>query len=343
MKKFRPLAVAAPFILAHALAPVAHADITIETVALTGDQAPGAASGVVFTSFDEVSLNAAGQTVFEGLLTGTGVTDSNDLGIYSEGTGTLRNVARTGDQAPDAAVGVVFRGFVDLVLNAAGQTVFQGFLTGTGVDSSNDGGIYSEGTGILREVAREGGQAPDAAVGVLFGSFTGFSTSGPSLNATGQTAFTATLTGTGVDSSNHEGLYATDPEGTLVKIIRDGDLLDVNDDPLINDLRTVRTVSSISVLPFGSGNEDGRQSYLNDLGQIAFLADFTDGTSGVFIANTVPASCPQDLTGDGSIDSEDLGALLAAWGSPGPADFDGSGTVDSADLGILLAAWGACP
>jgi hypothetical protein len=39
-----------------------------------------------------------------------------------------------------------------------------------------------------------------------------------------------------------------------------------------------------------SGNEDGRGSGLNDLGQIAFVAAFTDGTQGVFVSNraTVP-------------------------------------------------------
>jgi len=52
--------------------------------------------------------------------------------------------------------------------------------------------------------------------------------------------------------------------------------------------------------------------------------------------------CQADLSGDFVVGSEDLGVLLAGWGTPGPADLDGSGSVDSADLGILLAAWGGC-
>jgi len=52
--------------------------------------------------------------------------------------------------------------------------------------------------------------------------------------------------------------------------------------------------------------------------------------------------CPADLTGDGSVDSADLGVLLSAWNSAG-ADLTNDGTTDSADLGVLLAAWGACP
>ena len=58
---------------------------------------------------------------------------------------------------------------------------------------------------------------------------------------------------------------------------------------------------------------------------------------------TITAPCPADLTGDGLIDSADLGALLSAWGTKGsPADLTDDGLVDSADLGALLSAWGAC-
>ena len=46
-----------------------------------------------------------------------------------------------------------------------------------------------------------------------------------------------------------------------------------------------------------------------------------------------------DLNGNGRVDGEDLGILLAAWGQAGRGDLDGNGTVDGADLGRLLAAW----
>lgn len=49
---------------------------------------------------------------------------------------------------------------------------------------------------------------------------------------------------------------------------------------------------------------------------------------------------PADLNGDGVVDGNDLGLLLAAWGTRGPADLNGDGTVDGNDLGLLLAAWG---
>lgn len=48
-----------------------------------------------------------------------------------------------------------------------------------------------------------------------------------------------------------------------------------------------------------------------------------------------------DLNGDGIVDGDDLGVLLAAWGDDqGAADLNDDGVVDSADLGLLLANWG---
>jgi hypothetical protein len=47
-----------------------------------------------------------------------------------------------------------------------------------------------------------------------------------------------------------------------------------------------------------------------------------------------------DLNGDGVVDGNDLGILLAAWGAgTGPADLNRDGAVDGNDLGMLLAAW----
>ncbi len=56
---------------------------------------------------------------------------------------------------------------------------------------------------------------------------------------------------------------------------------------------------------------------------------------------------PGDLNGDGCVNQEDLGILLADWDCTGgdcPGDCDGDGDTDHADLGILLAHWGeGCP
>ena len=51
---------------------------------------------------------------------------------------------------------------------------------------------------------------------------------------------------------------------------------------------------------------------------------------------------PGDIDGDGDVDTQDLLALLAAWGpcEGCPEDIDGNGVVNTADLLTLLANWG---
>lgn len=60
--------------------------------------------------------------------------------------------------------------------------------------------------------------------------------------------------------------------------------------------------------------------------------DFGDG-------GTSP--CAADLNGDATVNGADLGALLAAWGTPA-ADLTGDNATNGADLGALLSAWGSC-
>ena len=55
--------------------------------------------------------------------------------------------------------------------------------------------------------------------------------------------------------------------------------------------------------------------------------------------STGAAGPAADLNGDGRVDGQDLGILLAHWGQAGTADLDGNGTVDGGDLGILLSLW----
>ena len=81
----------------------------------------------------------------------------------------------------------------------------------------------------------------------------------------------------------------------------------------------------------GNGASVGTTSY-NDLAQPVILAWVQANT-------TIPPTCGADINCDGGVNSKDLGALLSAWGEPGPTDIDDSGATDSADLGTLLSAW----
>ena len=78
-------------------------DGILKPIALEGSAAPGAAAGVLFSSFSELAMNANGQIAFLGTLTGAGVTAANDGGIWATtAAGELRLIAREGSPlAPD--------------------------------------------------------------------------------------------------------------------------------------------------------------------------------------------------------------------------------------------------
>jgi hypothetical protein len=214
---------------------------------------------------------------FQAELAGPGVDATNNRGIWVQGRDigwTL--VARTGDPAPGAASGVNFSALGAALLNGPGEIAFLGRVSGPGVSANNDDGIWAEreGTGLTL-VAREGEPAPGTQSGVQFSTLLA-----RALNAAGQVAFSARLTGSGF--SFDEGIWAQNRSGELILIARAGEQLDVDDGPGLD----LRTISSLSFAG-NSGNEDGRHSAFNDRGQLAFAAIFTDGTTGVFVSNRV--------------------------------------------------------
>ena len=54
--------------------------------------------------------------------------------------------------------------------------------------------------------------------------------------------------------------------------------------------------------------------------------------------------CPADVSGNLTVDIDDVFAVLAAWGEDGKCreDVNDDGTVDIDDIFEVLAAWGPC-
>ncbi|MFO0838491.1 MAG: hypothetical protein U1D55_08165 [Phycisphaerae bacterium] len=63
-----------------------------------------------------------------------------------------------------------------------------------------------------------------------------------------------------------------------------------------------------------------------------------DSRWGVWWGKLAP-SCSGDLNGDRTVDSADLGILLAAWMTTSAGDLNGDGLTNEADLGIILGNW----
>jgi hypothetical protein len=79
---------------------------------------------------------------------------------------------------------------------------------------------------------------------------------------------------------------------------------------------------------------------INDKGQIVFRAQLADGRSGVYRADPLPLSCPEDLDGDGLVNQSDLGIVVAFLGTSAAGDTNCDGMTDQGDLGQVLARYG---
>lgn len=135
-------ALAALLLSCMAYAP--HADATTQTIALTGQQAPGAQTGQTFLSFETPTLNHLGQVAFHATLEGTGATNLNNVGIWTNRSGTLELVFQAGDDAPGLGPGITFHNQFDDSprFNDNGQIAIRTRITGPGVDGDNSNTIW---------------------------------------------------------------------------------------------------------------------------------------------------------------------------------------------------------
>lgn len=160
----------------------------LQVVVHTGINAPGTSAGVSFEAFNEPTLNSSGEIAFIGFLAGAGVVEANRQGIWSGSSNNLELAARSGDHAAGTGAGVSFSYFNNPLLNDAGDISFRAGVSGTGVTSNNNEGIWIGSGGNLELVARSEGHAPGTPSGARFDDF-----GAPTLNAGGQVAFIARL------------------------------------------------------------------------------------------------------------------------------------------------------
>lgn len=249
-----------------------------QMVVRDGTQAAGTAAGVNYKFFDTLpfKLNENGQVAFRSQLQGTGITSSNDRGIWIADTSGVQKVVRTGD-AVTTAPGTVFTGFTDPQFNKRGEVAFQGQMTGPGVTIGNGGVANFVATPTsLKMMARSGDvitQLGDPNIKY------GWSSSTPLINDAGQVAFVADATGGSffsADTLTNDLLMAGMPDDLKI-IAQRGSLFDV--DPTAGeDLRTIKNIFMGTGDSYGVG---GAVKLTND-GLLVFGLDFTDGTSGLF-------------------------------------------------------------
>ena len=218
------------------------------------EQAAPDSNGTI-SSIDSPSLNASGQVAFQGFLTGTSGGFSDDTGIFLGSGGALTRIVREGDSAPDSNGAFGFT--APPVLNDAGQVAFRGGLSGTSGGSSDQNGIFLSSGGTVIQVARGGEAAPDGNGTIRFFE-------DPTLNATGQVAFTSfNMIGTSGGTSDNAGIFIGDGQETF-QAARKGQALGGS------------TITALSFSNSTSGQGEQR-SGLNDFGQVAYHATLANG------------------------------------------------------------------
>lgn len=258
-----------------------------------GDQVAGQSAGVVYTNIQGVSANNSGDFVFQSYIEGPGVGRAlnNHTGWWFNDGNQTQSIMTQSGSAPgtNASFDSAIRS--NVILNKQGKALMHAVLAGEGVSESNDEGFWLFDNGNLNLLLRENDFAPGTENNARFSDFTS-----STFNATGQFAFRSKLAGHDIDSTNDEGIWATLPDGTLTLVARKGQEIDVNDDPRIED---VRTISAVHVGEYV--NKNAATSYrgehytpvndFNSSGQLVYQLRFTDGSDGIFVTSVPePAS-----------------------------------------------------
>lgn len=277
----------------------------LQAVALTGQPAPF--DGVpgptpVFGEFWTLGMNALGEVAITASFEGD--FGFNPTAIYSDAFGDgLRLIARPGSEVgPDAPDATIYS--IDTpAFNDVGTLSFIGLIQEPG--NITQAVLKGSHDGDLAVVAKLWQAAPTGVGGDLFAAFGDVSVNMhiPAMNNRNQTAFYATLTGPSVTQGvNEHAIFAESISGDLELIARTGDEIDVSSVPGVADNRTVSSLFLLGGASTGGG--------LNYRGEIVYRAEFTDGTSGVFVSSAVVASTlPGDFNGDYVVDANDY----AVW------------------------------
>jgi hypothetical protein len=148
----------------------------------------------------------------------------------------------------------------------------------------------------LPPVVVAGDPAPGTEPGTVFQTlFEGTATSMGRLFVAGY------VSGPEVNASNDVGIWSGSTRESLRLLVREGDTLEVAP----GDFRTIAMFGNPATAAFisQSGLEDGRQVGINERGEAAFHATFTDGSEGIFVV--MPHVLPGDFNDDGAVDAAD--------------------------------------
>jgi hypothetical protein len=175
-------------------------------VVRSGDHAPGFSSNVVFHQIELNAVNSIGDTLILGHAANTTPGAPSTVGLWIEDHGlSLQLVTRAGMPMPGLNPGEWFSGPRSPLLNDLGQTLFQGEVSGPGVNESNNEAVWlRHRNGAIELILREG-QLIDVknGPGTDFRTISNLRFDRNSFNVYGQLAFRSTF------SDGTQGLFVT--------------------------------------------------------------------------------------------------------------------------------------
>ncbi len=219
-----------------------HNGATGSLLAVENGAAPG---GSIFTAFTRPHLNNLGQVAFQ-------ATTTSGVGVFLHDGATMQSRAVFGGAA---AGGGTFSTFNSITLGNTGTIAFKATTAG-----GPGSGIYLAKNSGISSVALQGSNAPGG------GTFASFVDGDTMVNDLDQVVFQG-VTGSAA------GIYATDPLGQLVKVVRVGETL----------AGGAGTVASLDLNPGLVGN--GQIRSFSSSGFIVYEAGFTSGSRGLYRAD----------------------------------------------------------
>lgn len=248
---------------------------TLTSFLATGDTTGGSVlPAVTFKTFGPVATDTTNATFLATLNVDVGGVTAVDSRAVFLGTGTVFDpIAREAGPAGDLT-NLMFKSLHDPVLAPGkGSAAFPALLKGSGVKPANDLALfYQPDGGTLRCIAREGEQPPGTPTGTRWKNFVSLAL------PAGDTGplFHATLSGSGVKSSNDAGVWAINTAGATALLFREGDV--------IGDPMDGKILKRFTVLNAVRGSTGVTRAF-NQAALVVWRAEFTDHTSAIVVTS----------------------------------------------------------
>lgn len=229
---------------------------TIEVLTIPGGDAFGQADGITFSAIlDLAAMNDWGRSVLIAGLAGVDTPSGLSQALFTHGAGNgLEIIEESGNPVDAIGPGVSLGNFLAATINNSDDIAFSNLLSGSGINSANNSGLFRrQNGGDLELIAREGDLAPGTTDETRFLSIAG----GPGsilMNSQSNIAFLANLTGPAVTNANDRAIFLSTPEDGLQLIAREGQIA-----PGLED---GSTLTSLGAFAFNDRNQVAITSFL---------------------------------------------------------------------------------